>query len=486
MKKARLPFALFTVLLLSRSAAAAGGVPFEKAARDFLAQHGLADKKPEEVNFEAVLKGYFVTARLGIFDLYFPVAGLEKHAGDFKDCAAAVLVAQEKLADWNKAAGHDQKALRADLKAVTEWIKNWRVPALAKAKDSGGKDVTAVLGAPDSVTAAYERLAASLSKGEELGLVREAPLRIRTVLVPTRREFVELACFVGMTSPDEKATYWVDAVADWATCWVQDTQVIALEYAAPNHQPDDYWSAESLNERDPTVMQQQVVQFSVQRLFEQLYAGQLPAFFVGGLCMNLVIDEFGEISTRIDGDLRGRSAAARSVFVPGGKADGGFLSKNSAESRWREDRGRDRCVKALRQSQKEGEGLDKTAKNHLVLFGVRSDAGGELAPVRAPFLGPEPAEGAENKGPAQAFQGDYAELRRAYKCSFVFWLQSKWGSGEKTAREKFAQLLEKLGDPKENFVAAFPAVYENAALSDAEAGKETMEGKFLLWLSKQK
>jgi hypothetical protein len=183
--------------------------------------------------------------------------------------------------------------------------------------------------------------------------------------------------------------------------------------------------------------------------------------------------------------MRGRTTEARSMFIPGVKGDG-FLGKNSAESRWREDRGRDRFVRVLRQTQKEGEGLEKTAKNHVAIFGVRSDAGGELSAVHAPFLAPEAVEGAENKGPAKAFQGDYAELQRAYKCAFLSWLQSKSGAGEKASREKFAQLLEKIGDPKQGFAAAFPAVYENAALTDAEAGKDTLEGKFLLWLSKQK
>ncbi len=482
MKNARSLLALGSVLLLSGGLSNPGGVPFEKAAREFMSQHGLSDKRPEEVDFESVLKGSFLLGRFGAFEVYFPVAALEKHAADFRDCAVALLAAQEKLSDWNKPAGHDQKALRADFKAVTDWIKSWRVPALAKARDSAGKDVTAVLAAPESVTGASERLAGSLGKGEELGLARETPLRIRMVLIPTRKEFVELACFIGLSSADEKATYWVDGVADWATCWVQDTQVIALEYAAPNHQPEDYVSGENMNERDPTVMQQQVVQFSIQRLFEQLFGEQVPAIFVGGLSMTLVVDQFGEISTRVDGDLRGKTTQGRSVFVPGVRGDG-FLGKNSAESRWREDRGRDRFVRILRQSQKEGDGLDKPFKNRVAVFGVRSDAGGELAPVHAPFLNPDPAE---EKAPAKVFQGEYAELQRAYKCSFISWLQSKVGAGEKVSREKFAQLLEKIGDPKQPFAAAFPATYETAPLTDAEAGKDSLEGKFLLWLSKQK
>jgi len=482
MNAAFLSTALLSALAILGPTRSPTGVPFEKAARDFMAQHGLADKKAEEVDFESVLKGHFVVGHFGAFEAWFPVANLERRAADFRDCALALVGAQEKLADWSKASGRDQKALRADIKVVTDWIKGWRVPALAKARDSAGKDVTVVLAASDTVIAASQRLAASLGQGEELGLTRDSPLKIRMILEPARRDFVELACFVGMTNADDKATYWVDGVADWATCWIQDIQVIALEYAAPNHQPDDYSSGESMNERDPTVMQQQVVQFSAQRLFEQLYGERLPALLVGGLSMNLVVDQFGEISTRVDGDLRGKTTQGRSVFVAGVRGDG-MLGKNSAESRWREDRGRDRFMRVLRQAQKEGDGLEKSLKNRVAGFGVRSDAGGEIAPVHAPFFA-APSEDA--KGPAQAFHGDYAELLRAYKCAFVSWLESKSGAAEKVSHEHFAQLLEKLGDLKQPFEAAFPAVYEAAPLTDADAGKDTLEGKFLLWLSKQK
>jgi hypothetical protein len=460
-----------------------GGIQHEKVAHDFLTQHGLADKKPGEIDFETVLAQHYVHGRFGMFEVQFPVAGLEKRGGDFRDCAAALLAVQEKLLDWDKPSGRDQKALRADLKAVADWVKGWRPGALAKVHEVGGKDVTAALNAPDTVVAASQRLSQSMGKGEALGLSRESPLCLRMLLAPTRKEFVELAAFIGWSNPEFQATYWVDSVADWSTCWIQDLQVIALEYSTAGHQPDDYASGESMNERDPTVMQQQVVQFSVQRMFEQLFGEQVPSAFIGGLAMNLVIDQFGEINTRVDGDMRARLAPRREVFIPGGQSNGGFLPKNSAETRWREDHGRDHFARMLHLAQKEGEGLDKTLKNRVAGFGVRSDKGGSLAPVRAPFLG---AAAAASQGPPDEFQGDFAEMLRGYKCGFIWWLQTKSMGAEKGSKEKFAQLLEKLADPKLEFEAAFTGVYENAPLSDVEAGKESLEGKFLVWLSHQK
>jgi hypothetical protein len=459
------------------------GLPHEKIAKDFLVMHGLADKAPGDVSIDAVLARDFVSTRVGFFDVYFPIAGLEGRSGDLKECLAALLDAQEQILDWSKPAGRDQKVVRADLKTVSGWVKGMRAAGAAKIKDAGGKDLTALLSAPEAVTAAQKRLAESLGKGEALGLSLDPPARLRVLLAPTRREFVELVCFVGWWSEEWKSTYWVDSIADWSTCWMDDVQVIALEYAPGGHAPDDYASGEALNKRDPKVMEQQLVQLSVYRVFEYLYGERVPVAFLGGLAMNLVIDQFGEINTRVDGDLRGRTAARREVFVAGGASGGGFLAKNSAETRWREDHGKDRFVRVLRLSQKEGDGLDKELKNRLAGFAVRSDAGGEVHAVAAPFLG---AAAAEAKPPPDAFAGDFAEMQRGYKCAFIYWLQAKSDSAEKGAREKFARLLEKLADPSVEFESVFPAVYEGAALSDPAAGKESLEGQFLVWLSKQK
>jgi hypothetical protein len=248
----------------------------------------------------------------------------------------------------------------------------------------------------------------------------------------------------------------------------------------PGHLPEDYSSGEALNKRDPKVMEQQLVQLSVFRVFDAFYGEKVPAALSTGMAMNLVIDQFGEVNTRVDGDLRGRTAGKREVFVAGGASTGGFLGKNSAETRWREDHGKDRFVRVLRLTQKEGGGLDKEAKNKAAVFAIRSDKGGDHHPAKAPFFGAAPAP-----APPEAFHGDFAEMQRGYRCAFTFWLQNKAAGADKVSREKFAQLLEKLADPALEFEAAFAAVYDGAALSDAEAGKDSLEGKFLLWLAKQ-
>jgi hypothetical protein len=460
-----------------------GGIQHEKVARDFLSAHGLADRSAGEIRLDDLLARHFVVARIGAFDVHFPVAGLEKRAADLKACALTLLGAQEELLDWQKPAGRDQKAVRADLKTFGTWLKGARPQSLAKLEAGTGQDLPEALSAPEAVVAAGQRLIEAFSRGEPMGLARAPGVRVRVMLAPTRREFAEFVCFVGWWSEEWRASYWVDGISDWSTCWAEDVQVIALEYPTPGHLPEDYSSGEALNKRDAQAMEQQVVQLSIARLFEQYYGDQVPAAFLGGLAMNLVIDQFGEINTRIDGDLRGRSAARRDVFVPGGASGGGFLPKNSAETRWREDRGKDHFVRVLRRAQKEGESLDKALANKVAGFALRSDAGGETHAVAAPFLG---ASAVEAKPPPDAFQGDFAEMLRGYKSAFIFWLQSKSEPTEKRSREAFAHLLEKLADPAIEFEAAFRAVYEGAPLSDPEAGKGSLEGQFLLWLAKQK
>ena len=76
---------------------------------------------------------------------------------------------------------------------------------------------------------------------------------------------------------------------------------------------------------------------------------------------------------------------------------------------------------------------------------------------------------------------------RSYKSGFLHWLRTHAVATERAARERFAELLIELADPKRKsgFEAVFGELYDKATLSGPEAGKDTLEGKFLVWLSKQ-
>lgn len=238
-----------------------------------------------------------------------------------------------------------------------------------------------------------------------------------------------------------------------------------------------------MNDRDALVMEQQVVQLGMNFLFDHQYGERVPKAFIGGLSMNLVIDQFENISTKIDGDLRERSVAAREIFIPGAASDG-FLPPQSAETRWREDRGRDHFIRILNLTQGEGDGLEKKAKNRLACFAIRADNGGSKMAMVAPFLG---HVAVESKPPPDEFRGEFMEFLRAYKCGFIYWLKEKAGGTEKASHDKFAQLLQRLADAQRagDFEAVFRDIYDGASLSDLDASKTTLEGKFLIWLAKQ-
>jgi hypothetical protein len=227
------------------------------------------------------------------------------------------------------------------------------------------------------------------------------------------------------------------------------------------------------------------VQLAMNGLFLDHYGERVPSAFVGGLSMNLVVDTYGVVNTRVDGDTRGRVAGKREVFIPGGNSEGGFLSKNSAETRWRENYGKDHFLPALKLAQEEGGEEAKQDKNKPACFAVRDDAGGAKHVVRAPFLG---SAAAESKPPPDTFVGDWSEFLRAYKSGFIYWLQTAAVGNEKASRERFATLLRKLSDPAtaNDFEKVVAEVYDGAPLSSAEVGKECLEGQFLRWLPKGK
>lgn len=450
--------------------------PFEKTAQEFLASHGLTGKSASEADLESVLEKTFVTAHAGVFDLRFPVADLEKHAGALLKCAHVLLDSQEHLLEWLKPAGADQKSVREDLKTVQKWVAGLRDTQLQKLKESPGKDWMELLLCPDATKAAQKHLAEALGNGSMFATKREAPEVVRILLAPTRKAFVELVCFAGWQNETDRGLYWADGVTTWTSAYIHSDQVITLEYAVAGARAEDYAQGQAMGE----VLGEQVVQLALNSLFDRFYSERAPTAFVQGLSMNLVIEQFGEVNTRVDGDTRGRQTGKREVFVPGGASEGGQLGRVSADTRWRELHGSDHFLKILKLAQKEGGEADKKAKNRFASFGIRNDKGTDPLAIPAPFFG----AGAADKKIPDVYQGDFSECIRAYKSAFLWWLQTQAGGVDKKSREKFAQILCKLADPAAgtDFEPIFTQVYEGAPLSNAECDKSSLEGRFLAWL----
>jgi len=463
----------------------AGSLPYEKIAKEYAASIGLANSSPEIISYEDVLVKSFVNLRLGAFDLHFPLAELDRRSEEFRACSTAVIDAQLTWLDWLQASQPEARAVRDDLKALGAWIKGSKWPSPAGKAAPAPQDALHLFHAPEAIVKAGERAALAMGSANSLGQPNAYPVCQGIVILPSRKLFVEFVYFVGWINPNDSGLFWLDEVTDWTQCIFGQDMAVTLEYAPPNRAPSDYASGTPMNERGADVLQQQFVQIAMLSLFQACYGDRAPPAFLGGLSANLVIDMFGMVNTRVDGDLRGKVTPAREVFVPGGASEGGVLAKNSADSRWREKHGADYFLPTLRASQKEGDSLNKTIKNRLACFSIRSDSETDKFLVAAPFLG---SDASKTAAPPAQFQGDYAELLRSYKSCFIYWLQTKSKPAEKASREAFATLLKNLSDRTKTseFEQVFKDVYAGAPLSNAEADKASLEGQFLIWLSRQK
>lgn len=456
----------------------------QKIAKDYAVRIGIDTSRPEDVKLADVYAKHFVHAELGAFHVEWPIAQLPGRAKEFKECCEALVKCQETWLDWVQLKAAEQKAVRADLASTLKWVQGWNVQILAKGK--GGQDAAAVVPPQPSTAEAYKRFNDALQRLTPIGPGREKPSQVRLVFAPTRQDFTEWVYFAGWALPDMRPALWLDSVPDWTQCFVLDEQVITLQYSINGRPPQDYTSGSWMNERDPDVMQQQVTQLAMNALFLDHYKDRVPGAFVSGLSMNLVVDTYGVVNTRVDGDTRSKETSKREVFIPGGASEGGFLGKNSAETRWRDNQGADFFLPVLKLAQQEGGDEAKSGEpNKLACFAVRDDAGGGKHVVRAPFLG---SAAAETKPPPSQFNGDWAEFLRAYKSGFIHWLQTAAGGNEKVSREKFATLLRKLADPNltTDFEGVFQEVYGGAPLSNPEVDKNCLEGQFLRWLPKSK
>ena len=294
----------------------------QKIGKDFATHLAIDTSRPEDVTLEGVFAGHFVHADLGAFRVQWPISQLPSRSKELKECALALVKCQDTWLDWVQLKASDQKAIRSDLNAVQKWVQGWSVQVLAKGR--GGQDVAQIVPPQPAAAEAYKRFNDALQRLTPVGPGREQPSQVKLVFAPTRQEFTEFVYFAGWILPDSRAGLWLDSVPDWTQCFVRDMQVIALQYTINGRPPQDYTSGSWMNERDPDVMQQQVTQLAMNALFLEHYGDRVPGAFVSGLSMNLVVDTYGVVNTRVDGDTRSKETSKREVFIPGGASDGGI------------------------------------------------------------------------------------------------------------------------------------------------------------------
>lgn len=472
--------------LLAAALPAAAQLPFEAIAGEARARYGLDPKATATIH--EVVDRACARCDLGAFVLRWPIERLEDRGLEFTQTCDALLAAQQAWLDWIEPAGLDHKALRADLAKLRGAIKDWKPGLLAKGAKQPGVDVLELVQPSDAVRGASQRLAQAMRAGADVGQARAEGKALRFYAGPTRDDFVQLLVLAGELNAEWKSWCWADGIATWTQVWFDDAQLTSLQYAAQALPPGTWKQGSWMNERDPDVMQQQLTQLAANQLLQDRIGERAPGPFLGGLSMNAVVDVYGQCNTRIDGDLRSARTDKREVFIPGGLSEGGQLAKNSAETRWREDHGRGHFLSILKQSQKEGEELAKGVKFKQGSFGIRSDKGGDPKAATGPFIG---AAAAKTQAPPPQYMGDFAEFIRAYKCGFIHWLKSASEGSPKKSGAAFGALLVALSTPAPegqtfDFEAVFAKHFGGDKLSAEPLTKDTLEGRFLVWLSKTK
>ena len=470
--------------------------PYEDLAHEFLESHGLDGKPPGQIDLEAIFPQRFAHVRLGGLEVLFPSAALAEKGPqkDLKTLCRAMLAAQELWLDWidPQGEGPGREAASADIAAIDGWVRSWKKKDLEKLT-AGGEDLLAELPAKDMVREAALRLAAYMETGGPLELVAtappengeegdelEKPIVARVILVPTRVEIVRFACAVGWIREKYRSVYWASNLSDWIEFRFDQTRVIALKFPPP--QGVSWEHGVAMDGKNPKGLEEQVIQLALGSLAMAWIEDRMDSEFLVSLCNNLVIEMYGEVDTRSDGDLRPRSAPPRSTFVPGGQSFGGSLPPNSAENPWRGGRGSDHFIRVLRNSQKLG-GRDVGDKKVVHAFRILSDDTVKRFAAKAPFLG---SAAASTELPPGDFRGDWLELTRCYRIAFVHWLREH-GAGKKIeSRLRFGELLALAANREEaaGFAASFERVY-GKPMSASPPAESDLEGSFLAWLAKQ-
>jgi hypothetical protein len=460
-------------------------VPHEEFAHAYLAARGMTpDDDPEFIDLEDVIAAEYVRLDVGLYDLRFPIEDLaeEPSALDLREIVLALLRSQELFHEWVEPATGAAKQAHSDIKTLRGWVEDWKPSRMSKAAEDTDRDFVHGMAPKDDVLEAVTRFATWMRTGGPVGIERAEPKASRMMLMPTRPRFLEFVCFAGWYFPHLRDVFWDKGLGTWLGCRVQKTQVIALQFASPDISEADFELGLPLNYKFPTVMQQHAVHFGTQALFDNYFDDAMPGFLSTGLATNMVLEQFGEVDTRIEGDLRARFTSAFSVFVPGGNSGGGSLPPMNPDGRWRQEKGRGHFIGLLRTAQREGGDHVRRAKEKTLHFEIQDDDYRERMSVVAPFLG---SSADDKELPAKEFVGDYQEFFRAYKSGFAWWLQSAAAGSSKACERTFAELFVGLARTDEGGFEDLVREVYGAALSEPEPGRGSLEGKFLAWLTKQ-
>jgi hypothetical protein len=447
-----------------------------KRVRD---RYGL-DEKISNRGLKAVpfLDEHFIKIPTGAYDLYVSHIGL----GQDDEIERTLKIAESLLdgmgvwLDWLPPEKAERKSLEKDLAVAKKWLKRFKPKTLARAlKDGQRGDALVMFKAKDSVREAFQRLTAYFATGKMVGLEKQTKA-IPIVLCTTRGEFLEMLSFAGWAEPTQEKVFWAQGTEAWTHFYMEDVRFYSLRHPGGG-------SLDSEKVENGT--QQQVLQLATGALIEAWYGERMAIAMTAGISLNLVVEVFGQCNTRIDGDLRARKTEAFEVFVPGGLSEGGVLPAMPADTRWREFQAAHHFIAHLSRAQKDGTDDMRRKGGGKTHFRLLGDNQGQKMVVSAPFLG---SSAVVRDKPGTVFKPDWLEFVRAYRACFLHWLRTEGAGSEKESAAAYARLLRGLSAAKtvDQIEAVWATVYEVEALSSPEVGKDTLEGAFLIWLSKQK
>ncbi|MFT7484616.1 MAG: hypothetical protein ACI9F9_000456, partial [Candidatus Paceibacteria bacterium] len=471
------------------TATASQELPYAELADRFLESKGKANAGPSQTTPSAILDEDFLKAEVGLFDIWIPAdeLGEKQVAKDYRTLCAALCAAQTEWVSWLGDGAIEGERLLEDMQLAQQWIEGWDLADLQATQSSGERSVSVMFEPKEKIAAALGRCADSLRQNKVLGSEQESPSRpVKLVLMPSRKGFVEFIAYAGQHYERDRGNFWLPSIQNWSQFDLADMRVIALEYASPAARPGSYTESYSMRSKSPTGMEEQVVQLGLNELLAHQHGDALPPSLISGLSINLVTRIYKACHSRIDGDTRGKVTAKREVFVRGGRPEGGILPPNSAESRWRQNYGKNYYGPILKQAQKAGatEAKHRRLKDaKLNSFMLVRESGMPEYLTQAPLLG---ASGGPVEVVPDVVYGDYLEFTRAYRSAFLYWLQNHGERSKKKAAKSFGELLCRLsGDAQEKGLAAIAEEIYGAPLSDPTASKKSLEGRFLKWITKQ-
>jgi hypothetical protein len=487
-----------------------GGVPpaqsaervdFEELGRAFLAGEFGRKAELDQVSLERLVQTHCARARLGSFELAMPTRFLKdsKLARLYTQIAVRLLDLQEHLVAWMQPPPELSAQITADAATLRSWVESWKSNKLARIKGDG--DLYVEFEAPADVVAARDRLHAALGDVETLGVAPQYVDGVTLVLCPTRRDFMELAGFLGLLDPSWRPANWNEGTSQWTQVWCGPVLALALEYAPWTGFDPNFAAGLDPERLDKGGLMQHVLNQAARGLIFRWFNRPRQVTFERALAAQAVIELEGRIMI-LDGEGGISSSGATTLpyerFVPGGLSEGGVLPAIPAapfdmllEGQWRKGRGSDYFVEALREGQSDGaRRAAKLRENPLrkdptAHFSIDSDRSGAKHVVTAPFLG---SPGARQAYPPPEFLNDYRQFYKSYQTGFLHWLRTVGVDGEEDARAaRFAEALKLLGAAEG--ALELDQVFEQAyglPLSAADPDEDSLEWRFLRWLPETK